>query len=416
MNLRERFLEVMLNFNTSVPTIKWEFGYWGETINHWYREGLPCKNPTRIPTAYTSPTASLYTKTWTCENQFVRAGEYPQGMPITAGGLYQPSQGFPLDQDVREALGLDQTQRLVDLNLLFYPMFEPQTIEESDTALKYRDLDGVVRIFLKESATIASGWEWPIKDKQSWQQLKDERLRLDDIRGRLPANWEQLVQEYRDRDYPLGLGGYPFGFFGTLVDLIGYENLFYLYYDDSALIHDIMNTFTEIWIAVFAEVLKDVEIDHLQIWEDISFGSGSMVPPRLIREYMLPYYKRVTGFLKSRGVKLIFVDTDGDCMDIIPLFIEGGATGMFPFEVHCGMDIVKVRREYPNLAMMGGIPKSEISSGKERIDSILEPVQAVLKTGGYIPFGDHLIPPDVPWEHFQYYRRSLNSIIDRAVE
>ncbi len=415
MNLRERFLEVMLNFNTGVPTMKWEFGYWGETINNWYRAGLPIKVPAHIPDTYTSPTASLYTKTWTCENKFVQPGEYPKGMPITAGGLYSPSQGFPLDQDVREYFQLDRTQWMVDLNLLFCPMFEPETIEESDDQLKYRDLDGVVRLFLKESATIASGWEWPIKDARSWQKLKDERVRLDNIRDRLPANWTQLVQEYKNRDYPLGLGGYPFGFFGSLVDLIGYENLFYMYYDDPALIHDIMNTFTEVWIAVFAEVLAEVEIDHLQIWEDISFGSGSMLPPRLIREFMLPYYKRVTGFLKSRGVKLIFVDTDGDCMDIIPLFIEGGATGMFPFEVNCGMDIVKVRQQFPNLAMMGGIPKSEICLGMQRIDQILEPVPVVLKTGGYIPFGDHLIPPDVPWDDFCYYRRKLNDLIDRAI-
>jgi hypothetical protein len=31
MNARERFLEVM-NFNANVPTVKWEFGYWGETL------------------------------------------------------------------------------------------------------------------------------------------------------------------------------------------------------------------------------------------------------------------------------------------------------------------------------------------------------------------------------------------------
>jgi len=416
MNLRERFLEVMLHFNTSAPTIKWEFGYWGETINNWYKAGLPRLNPARIPETYTSPTSSLYTKTWTCKNKYVAPGEYPKGMPITGGGLYQPSQGFPLDQDVREHFQLDRTQWMVDLNLMFCPMFEPETIEENDEQLKYRDLDGVVRLFLKESATIASGWEWPIKDAKSWQKLKDERVRLDNIRERLPAHWARLVQEYKNRDYPLGLGGYPFGFFGSLVDLIGYENLFYMYYDAPALIHDIMNTFTEVWIATFAEVLAEVEIDHLQIWEDISFGSGSMLPPRLIREFMLPYYKRVTGFLKCRGVKLIFVDTDGDCMSIIPLFIEGGATGMFPFEVNCGMDIVKVRQQFPNLAMMGGIPKSEICLGKKRIDQILEPVESVLKSGGYIPFGDHLIPPDVPWEDFSYYRTKLNDLIDRAVK
>jgi uroporphyrinogen decarboxylase len=107
------------------------------------------------------------------------------------------------------------------------------------------------------------------------------------------------------------------------------------------------------------------------------------------------------------------VDTDGYCWDLIPLFIEGGATGMYPFETACGMDIVKVRKTYPQLQMMGGIPKSKIGLGKEAIDSFLEPVEEVLKTGGYIPFGDHFIPPEVTWDGFQYYRNRLNQIIDK---
>jgi uroporphyrinogen decarboxylase len=291
-------------------------------------------------------------------------------------------------------------------------MFEPETLEEDEEMLKYRDLDGVVRLYLKESATMASGWDWPIKDEQSWQKLKDERLRKDNIRQRLPADWARKIEEYKNRDYPLGLGGYPLGFFGTPAHLIGYDKLFLMYYDNPKLLHDIMGTFTELWIAVFEEVLADVEVDHMQIWEDISFGMGSMVSSALMREFMLPYYKRMTGFLKNHGVDLIFVDTDGDCMKIIPFFIEGGATGMFPFEANCGMDIVKVRKEFPNLAIMGGIPKSEICKGKERIDEILRPVNEVLKTGGYIPFGDHFIPPEVGFEQFGYYRNKLNQMID----
>ncbi len=129
---------------------------------------------------------------------------------------------------------------------------------------------------------------------------------------------------------------------------------------------------------------------------------------------MLPYYKKFTSFLKSKGVKHIFVDTDGDCFDIIPLFIEGGITGMYPFEASCGMDIIKVRKEFPNLIMMGGIPKSEIALGQKRIDEILEPVKEVLKTGDYIPFADHFIPPEVSWENFNYYRNRLNDLIDNC--
>ena len=147
-------------------------------------------------------------------------------------------------------------------------------------------------------------------------------------------------------------------------------------------------------------------------WEDISAGTGSMVSPALMREYMVPYYKKMTDFLRCRGIKAMFVDTDGDCFEIIPVFIEGGITGMYPIEASCGMDILQVRKTFPELQVMGGIPKFEITYGKERIDQILEPVKEMLKEGGYIPFGDHLISPGVKWEDFKYYRLKLNNILE----
>ena len=194
--------------------------------------------------------------------------------------------------------------------------------------------------------------KWPIPDKQSWEKLKDERLNLKNLKSRFPADWEERVRAYRQRDYPLALGGYPYGFFGTLAHLIGYEHLFLWYHDEPKLIHDMLNTFTEIWLAVFAEVLAKVEIDHWHIWEDISYGRGSMISPSTVREYMLPYIKRIGDFLKARDVKHILLDTDGDCRMVIPLFMEAGVTGMYPFEVHCGMDIVAVRKQYPRLQML----------------------------------------------------------------
>jgi hypothetical protein len=62
---------------------------------------------------------------------------------------------------------------------------------------------------------------------------------------------------------------------------------------------------------------------------------------------------------------------------------------------------------------MGGVPKSELPKGRQRIDQILQPVAEVLKAGGYIPFGDHLIPPEVHWGEFKYYRLKLNALLDR---
>lgn len=280
----------------------------------------------------------------------------------------------------------------------------------------YLDIDGVKRIYLKETATMASAYDWPIKDWESWLKLKEERLSLDNLRDRFPANWNELVKEYKDRDYVLAFGGYPMGFFGSLAHFIGYERLFYMFFDEPELIHDILDTFTNLWIALLEEVLKDVEIDLIQIWEDISFDKGCMISEAFMREFLLPYYKRFTSFCHNKGIDNIFVDTDGNCMNIIPFFIEAGVNGMYPFEVDCKMDILEVRRRFPELKIMGGIPKSRIKDGKKVIDEILKPVEELLKKGAYIPFGDHFIPPDVDFENFCYYRNRLNEIIDNAAK
>ena len=51
---------------------------------------------------------------------------------------------------------------------------------------------------------------------------------------------------------------------------------------------------------------------------------------------------------------------------------------------------------------------------EKRIDTMLESVDYVLKTGGYIPFGDHFIPPEVNFKNFSYYRNRLNDLIDQG--
>lgn len=399
-----------MHFNTRVRSIKWEFGYWGETVERFYQEGLPKKSYPCLPQIVASPTSHLYVPCW----QSIKGDTLPPGIAVVGGGLYWPTQGFPLDFDIRSYFGMDKPQILLNLNLLFYPPFETEILEEDDHHLLYIDLDGVKRHFLKETAVIPSAVDYPIKNWETWEMLKRERLRPEEILFRLPLNWDELVVLYKERDFPLVIGGYPHGLFGTLATLMGYENLFVGYHENPELIHDIIKTFVDLWISVYEEVLAQIEVDALHIWEDLSFGKGPMISPKIIQEFMVPYYRRLTDFVKARGVDIILLDTDGYCLDIIPLFIEGGITGLYPIEVSCGMDLVKVRQAFPQLQLLGGIPKGEIAKGRERIEEILKPVQEVLKTGGYIPFGDHLIPPEVSFREFSYYRTRLNEIIEKT--
>jgi len=344
MNSREKFLEIM-SFNKKVSPNKWEFGVWGATLERWYKEGLIKRNYPRIPTNLINTTSSLYTAVWTNEwrktrtsfekiyNEPEREIKLSKGMAVMTGGLYWPTQGFPLDSDIKEYFRLDSCQRLVCAEQFVYPNFEIEILREDERYIDYIDIDGATRRFSKEQQVLPGGLGWIIKDWDSWNKLKEERYRLDNIKERLPDNWPGLVEEYKKRDYPLAVGGYPNGLFGSLTHLIGYENLFLFYHDNPNLIKDILGRLADIWIALWEEIMVYVQIDLCNIWEDISAGKGSMISPRIFKEFLSSFYKKICSFLKSKGVKIIMVDTDGDCNELIPLFMEAGVTGLYPMEV-----------------------------------------------------------------------------------
>jgi uroporphyrinogen decarboxylase len=59
------------------------------------------------------------------------------------------------------------------------------------------------------------------------------------------------------------------------------------------------------------------------------------------------------------------------------------------------------------------ISRKSLASGPIEIDAELdEKVPWMLKRGGYIPYMDHLVPPDVHWDNFKYYRQRLNAMIE----
>ena len=91
-----------------------------------------------------------------------------------------------------------------------------------------------------------------------------------------------------------------------------------------------------------------------------------------------------------------------------------GVAGLFPFEAQSGMDIVKSREQFPELLIQGGLDKIKNAQGKSFIDQELDSkLPFMLTQGGYIPFMDHLAPPNVSWEDFVYYRNKVNSFIEQ---
>lgn len=136
--------------------------------------------------------------------------------------------------------------------------------------------------------------------------------------------------------------------------------------------------------------------------------------PKLFDEFIGSYYKRLIPALKSKGVRHVFVDTDGDFKKLIPNFIEAGVEGFLPMDVNAGMDIVAVRREYPNLKFIGAYNKLCIAEGKKAIDREFERILPVIRQGGYIPGVDHQVAPSTSFENYKYYILRLKEAMKEA--
>ena len=380
MNSREKFIATM-SFETSTLPL-YEFGYWAATARRWYKEGLLKKKgvPSRLADG---DGVWGFLEDWT--------GQVPRF------------------EDLEEFVEFDKPLKTVPFHYWIYPEFETIILEEdSDTRLIIDEM-GVKKRVNKQNDSIPHYLEWPVKDKESWEEFKNERLNPA-TPGRFPPHFRQTVAQLHERDYPLLLSYGPVGFFGSLRFLLGEVNLMISYYESPFLIKEIISYLADFWIQLWDKVFQEkIKPDCVFLWEDMCYKNGSLISPQMFREFMLPAYKKITSFLRENGVHIIFVDTDGNCLELIPLFLEGGVTGIFPMEVAAGMKVEEVRKYFPHLQIMGGVDKRALID-RQSIDREIERIEETAKGGGYIPFVDHLVPPDVSFNNYLYFRSRLREL------
>ena len=100
-------------------------------------------------------------------------------------------------------------------------------------------------------------------------------------------------------------------------------------------------------------------------------------------------------------MRVISVDTDGDCGELVPLMMRHGVNTFFPFEVQAGNDILEYRRQYPGLGIMCGLDKRCLASNADAVDREIERCAQMVRLGRYVPGFDHLIAPDAKWTLFE---------------
>ena len=349
MTPHERFLACMRSQPVDRPPL-WEWGPWPSALRRWQREAL---------------------------------GE---------GG--QPPQFSECDGKLH--CGVD---------LWMLPRFEQRVLAEDDeTITKVSDRGQVLRTFKSaDTMSMPEHVGYPVKTRADWDALKNRFDPSDP--ARFPADWAERCERWRS-DGPVLLfqGPRSPSLFGFVRELMGPERALYAFCDEPSLVHEMMDVITELTLGLLPRAAAEAPLSTLFFWEDMCYRAGPLISPAMFREFMVPRYRRMTDLARSLGIDVIFVDSDGDVSELIPLWLEAGLNGVYPMEVAAGMDVVALRREYGrDLLMTGGIDKRVLVQGREAIDAELETKLPLAEAGGYIPHIDHAIPHDVPYAHFAYY-------------
>ena len=388
ISVRELFLKIM-NFEPCDRTLNWELAYWGGTLKRWYEEGLP--KIKGLPDGVTHGKGI--------------------GGPARIVGQSWGAQTPLWDYDVSSHFNLDEGFNLAPYYYWIFPFFDKEVISEDKTHLEIIDSDGIRKKVLKDDSSMPFFIEWPVRNRNDWEKVKEERFNLDTINNRWVSDREKYTEEIKNDNKPRLILDAPLGFFGSLRELIGAEKLFLLFYDDPKLIHDILDHLCDLWISMAEELTSSIDFDMAVFWEDMAGKQGPLISPSTFREFQIPRYKKIINFLKSKGVEHFLVDTDGKTEELIHLFLEVGINTIIPFEQQADNDLNDIRKKYPDLRIFGGFDKNALYKGREFIDKELEKMPYLISKGGFIPFADHDIPPNSPWENFNYYRHKLNDIV-----
>jgi hypothetical protein len=320
------------------------------------------------------------------------------------------TQGMPADVHLNAYFGFDRLREQVDVSFGFIPAFEAGTLEETAEYRVVRRGDGVVaKEFKGEHSYRMPQWlHFPLETRQDWENEIAPRL---NPRSpiRYPQYWEDKARIWAQRDYPITIR--MGSVFGWLRNWMGLEGISQALYDDPAWVQAMMDTVVDFCMNTAERALQDVDLDYILLWEDMAYKAGPLISPAMFRRFMLAPYKRLTGFIRDHGVDIIFVDSDGDSESLLPLWMEGGVNGFYPMERVAGMDAVHLRQRFGRqLRLMGSIDKRAMIAGPAAIDAELAHVAPLAAEGGYLPWCDHHVPPDVPLEHYWHYVRRMKEM------
>ena len=125
-------------------------------------------------------------------------------------------------------------------------------------------------------------------------------------------------------------------------------------------------------------------VDVAVLGDDAGHNKGPMISPRMWREFILPYHRRI---VEELDVPVIW-HSDGAIESLLPMAVEAGFVGVHALEPAAGMDLGKLKREFGrDLVLIGNVDVTVLCNSD--LDAVREEVTRCIEQGA--PGGGYMI-------------------------
>jgi uroporphyrinogen decarboxylase len=185
-------------------------------------------------------------------------------------------------------------------------------------------------------------------------------------------------------------------------DLMGYETFCYKLHDDPELVERMFARVGALWTALYEHIVALPEVGAVWLADDIAYTEGLLFSPRIMRQHLFPWYRRI-GEAAAKFHKPLLFHSDGDLRPILEDLIDCGVKALQPIEPKA-MDITALKRDYSRrLCLVGNIDLGyTLTRGTpaEVRAEVRERIRALAPGGGYCVGSSNSVTNYVPLQNF----------------
>jgi uroporphyrinogen decarboxylase len=189
--------------------------------------------------------------------------------------------------------------------------------------------------------------------------------------------------------------------------LMGFENFAESLLADLEFASAVIRRVADIQMRALDEVLALPHVAAVWAVDDLAHKQGPMISPALLREHILPWYRKVAARCHETG-RLFFMHSDGNLTTLIDDLIDLGLDALHPIDP-TAMDIVEIKRGWGDrLSLFGNVDTELLRSGS--VDEVRARVRDLLRLvapgGGYGIGSGNSVPSWACLENYNAMRKT----------